>query len=120
MKSMKRFKESQEAVIKVREKRVSLEHTAKQRTEKWSSTPFDLFCLIAFPLFTTSNTKLVHLYRAEIYTQYLVRRCLATKKVHGLATTSTSLELFEGERKLWPVFAPVGPQRLEIVGVVLT
>ena len=34
MKSMKLFKESQEAVIKVREKRVSLKHTAKQRTEK--------------------------------------------------------------------------------------
>jgi len=34
MKSMKIFKESQEAVIKVREKRVSLKHTARQRTEK--------------------------------------------------------------------------------------
>ncbi len=49
------------------------------------------------PLLTTSNTKLVHLYRAEIYTQYLELRCLATKKkVCGLATTSPSLE-FEGE-----------------------
>jgi hypothetical protein len=39
MKSMKRFKKSKEAVIKVREKRVSLEYTAKQRTEKIEQPP---------------------------------------------------------------------------------
>ncbi len=43
---------------------------------------------------------LVSLYREEIYTQYLVLRCLATKKVCGLATTSPSLELFEEKKKI--------------------
>ena len=42
---------------------------------------------------------LVPLYREEIYTQYLALRCLATKKVCGLAATSPSLELFEGKKK---------------------
>ena len=43
---------------------------------------------------------LVPLYREEIYTHYLVLRCLATKKVCGLAATSPSLELFEGKKKI--------------------
>jgi hypothetical protein len=51
---------------------------------------------------------LVPLYREEIYTQYLVLRCLATKKVCGLAATSPSLELFEGKKKKisGPSFSP--------------
>jgi hypothetical protein len=40
---------------------------------------------------------LVPLYREEIYTQYLVLRCLATKKVRGLAATSPSLEILKGK-----------------------
>ncbi len=82
MKSMKRFKKSQEAIIKVREKRVSIEYTAKQRTEKIEQPPPLIYYVSSrtFPLLTTSNTKLVHLYRAEIYTQYLEVRCLATKR----------------------------------------
>jgi hypothetical protein len=51
---------------------------------------------------------LVPLYREEIYTQYLALRCLATKKVCGLAATSPSLELFEGKKKKSPFCPQIG------------
>ncbi len=56
---------------------------------------------------------LVPLYREEIYTQYLVLRCLATKKVCGLATTSPSLELFEEKKKVKTSGPPKLPCKLQ-------